>query len=411
MQAQRRQAGSAEKEVVLLEREQMLGLAKSVEPLVIEARRHLHRHPELSFEEEQTAAYVASRLREWGYQPRTAIAGMHGVTALLEGGRPGPTIALRADMDALPIAEETGLPFASGTPGVMHACGHDCHTAMLLGAASLFARIRKQIPGRVLFLFQPAEEVAPGGARPMVEAGVLDGVDEVYGLHIAPGMEAGTIGLRAGVACANSDKFRVLVQGKGGHAAQPQHTVDPVVIAGHMIVGLQQIVARQVSPMQSAVVTIGTIKGGTKANIIPDTVELTGTVRTLDAGLRDSMADRMERLLGGIAAGFGGSIQFDYSYGYPTVINDEGATRKAWHAAEGVVRPGQVVTHELSMGGEDFAYFAQVRPGCFGRIGVATPGAPASDRYPLHNGRMRVDESALHLGVAYYLSLLQASDG
>jgi amidohydrolase len=389
-----------------LDRSRLLALAQSVEPHVIAARRHLHRYPELSFEEAETAAYVAARLREWGYTPRTGVAGMHGVTAWIEGGRPGPAIALRADMDALPIQEETGLPFASERPGVMHACGHDCHTAMLLGTARLFAQIREQIPGRALFIFQPAEEVAPGGARPMVEAGVLEGVDEVYGLHISPAISAGLLGFRDGVSCANSDKFRVLVHGRGGHAAQPHHTVDPVVIAGHMIVALQQIVARQVSPMQSAVITIGTVHGGTKANIIPGSVELTGTVRTLDQALRESMPGRMERLLGGIAEGFGGSSEFAYSFGYPSVVNDGQATERARLAAAARVGDDRVITPELSMGGEDFAYFAQERPGCFGRIGVGSPESSPAERYPLHNGRMTVDESALHLGVAFYLSLV-----
>lgn len=389
-----------------MKREEILALAASVEPIVVEARRHLHSYPELSFEEVETAAYVAARLREWGYSPQTGVAGMHGVTAVLEGGRPGPTVALRADMDALPIQEETGLPFASTRPGIMHACGHDCHTAILLGTAALFARIREQIPGRVLFLFQPAEEVGPGGARPMVGAGVLEGVDQVYGLHITPTMDAGMFAFRPGVGCANSDQIKIVVRGKGGHAAQPHQAVDPVVIAGHVIVALQQIVSRQVPPLQSAVITIGSIHGGTKGNVIPDAVELSGTVRTLDAAVRDAMPERIERLVTGVAAGLGGAAELTYTRGYPCMINDEAATALARAAAESIVGAEKVMTHEISMGGEDFAYFAAARPGSFGRIGVAPVGSPLSERYPLHNGRLRVDESALPLGVAFYTALI-----
>lgn len=388
-----------------MQRNEILALARSVEPFVVESRRHIHANPELSYQEEKTAAYVAERLREMGYAVETGIGGVHAVKAVLEGGRPGPTIGLRADMDALPITELTELPFKSQNPGVMHACGHDAHTAMLLGAAKALKQVQSQIAGKVAFLFQPAEEVGPGGAKYMVEAGALEGIDAVFALHIGPGLDAGKLGFLEGISNANSDGLRITVTGKGGHAAAPQTTVDAVVVAGHVIVALQQIVARQVGPTQSAVVTIGSVHGGTKGNIIAEQVELVGTVRTLDPKVREEMPGRIERLVNGVCEAFGATAKVEYRFGYPSCVNDAAMTDLARRAAALAVGAENVVRNEVSLGGEDFAYMLQAAPGAMGRIGSAIPAAPAADRYPLHNARLMVDESALVNGVAYYVAL------
>jgi amidohydrolase len=385
--------------------EEVRALARSVEPFVLEARRHIHANPELSYQEEQTAAFVAARLRELGYEPETGIGGLHGVMAVLKGGRPGPTIGLRADMDALPITEAVDLPFQSTKPGVMHACGHDCHTAMLLGAAKALKQVQEQVAGTVVFLFQPAEEVGPGGAKAMVGAGCLEGMDAVFALHIGPTMDAGQIGFMEGVSSANSDGIKITITGKGGHAAHPHLSVDAVVVAGHVLVALQQIVARQVGPVQSAVITIGSIHGGTKGNIIAETVELVGTCRTLDPDLRASMPGRLERLVTGVCEAFGATGKVEYRCGYPSCVNDPVAVALSREAAALALGAENVQQTQVSLGGEDFSYMMQAAPGCMGRLGSAIPSAPASERWPLHNARLLVDESALAHGVAYYVAL------
>lgn len=386
-------------------RDQIHSLVQSVEPFVLEARRHIHANPELSYEEKQTAAYVAERLREMGYEPSVGVGGLHAVTAVLKGGKPGPTIGLRADMDALPLTELTEVPFKSQNPGVMHACGHDCHTSMLLGAAKALKQIQGEIAGNVVFLFQPAEEVGPGGAQAMVGAGALEGVDAVFALHIGPGADAGKIGFMEGVSSANSDRLRITITGKGGHAAYPHSAIDAVVVAGHVIVALQQIVSRQVGPTQSAVVTIGAVHSGTKGNIIAETAELIGTVRTLDKAVREAMPGRIERLVTGVCEAFGATGVVEYGSGYPSCVNDPRAVALARQAAVLAMGEENVFEHEVAMGGEDFSYMMQVAPGCMGRLGSAVPSTPVSERYPLHNPRMFVDESALGGGVGFYVAL------
>lgn len=388
-----------------MQRDALRALTQSVEPFVLSARRHIHANPELSYQEENTAAFVADHLRAMGYEPETGIGGVHAVKAVLKGGRPGPTIGLRADMDALPIHELTDLPFQSQNPGVMHACGHDCHTAMLLGAAKALKQMQDQVAGTVVFLFQPAEEVGPGGAKFMVEAGALEGIDAVFALHIGPGLDAGRMGFMEGVSSANSDRLRITVTGKGGHAAHPHTAVDAVVVAGHVIVALQQIVARQVGPMQNAVVTIGAIQGGTKGNIIAEQVELIGTVRTLDPEVRADMPGRIQRLVTGVCEAFGATGTVEYGNGYPSCVNDPAMVALARKAAALAVGEEGVFQNEVSMGGEDFAYMLQKAPGAMGRLGSAIPSTPADQRYPLHNARLMVDESALSHGVAFYIAL------
>jgi amidohydrolase len=391
----------------MLNRNEVLALARSVHGYAVEARRRLHQHPELSFQEKETSAFVAAELAAMGFEQIQTGLGGYGVKAVLEGGRPGPTVALRADMDALPIQEETGLPFASQTPGVMHACGHDVHTATLLGAAKALKQIQASLPGRVVFIFQPGEEVNPGGASLMIKDGVLQNpkVDAIFGLHVTPLMEAGTMGFGAGPMLAAPDEFDVTVVGRGGHGAAPHLTVDPVLVACQCITLLQQVVARNVSPFQSAVVTVGMIHGGTARNVIPDEVTFKGTVRTMDPGLRELMPQRIEAVIKGVSDAAGASYKLHYDPGYPSLINDPAATDLARRAALKVMDAGQVQPMAPSMGGEDFAFYLQHVPGSFARLGSMVPGTaiPAG----LHTSRLMIDESCLLTGVAYYVSVVQ----
>lgn len=388
-----------------MKQDKIKALAQSVEPFVLEARRHIHANPELSFKEEKTAAYVADCLRDMGYEPETGIGGLHAVKAVLRGGKPGPVVGFRADMDALPVTEMTDLPFKSQSPGAMHACGHDCHTAVLLGAAKALKHVQDQIAGTVVFLFQPAEELGPGGAKPMVEAGALNGIDAVFALHISSALDSGHLTFMPGVSSADCSGLKITVTGKGGHAAHPETTIDPVAVAGQVIVALQQIVGRQVGPLQRAVVTIATIHGGTKANIIPDQVVMEGTVRTLDPELRDFMPERIQRLVSGVCEAFGATGTVEYTHGAPSCVNDPAMVDLARQAAALAVGEENVLEAKVSLGGEDFSYMLQVAPGSMGSLGTADPSTPMSERHPLHNAHMMVYEPALVHGVAYYVAL------
>lgn len=380
----------------------MRTLAAKVAPDVTLWRRYLHQNPELSFQEVETASFVAQKLTEMGYQPQTRVGGGNGVVAVLEGGKPGRTIALRADMDALPIQEETNLPYASTRPGKMHACGHDAHTAVLLGAAKALMEIRDEVPGKVVFLFQPAEEVFPGGAKGMVEAGVLDGVDAVFGLHVTNPVLAGQIGVRSGPVNAASDEFKVTLYGRGGHAASPHTAVDPIVMLGSVITALQSIVSRSVNPVDQAVLTIGWVRGGEADNVIPEKVEFAGTIRTFDPAVQKLVHARMKAVVEGVAAAHGGRAEIEETYGYPVLRNDEAMTEVARRCAALVVGEENTVVPPLGLGGEDFAYYAQERPACFVRLGT---GTPETLTLPTHNPRFVIDESALEVGVAYFISL------
>ncbi len=378
------------------------------------AYRWLHRHPELSFQEVETARYVADQLRSLDLEPRIGVGrpGEHGVVAVLGADRPGPAVALRADMDALPLEEATDLPWRSQRPGVMHACGHDAHTAILLATAAALRRVERDHPrssgGPVVLLFQPAEEQEPGGALGMIEAGVLDSppVEAIFGLHQSPLLDTGTIGLAVGARSAAADDFTLTIRGRGGHAAWPHRTVDPVVVAAHVVTALQTVVSRQTPPTKAAVVTVATIHGGTKDNIIPDEVVMTGTVRTLSPELRTAMPQRVEALVQGVAGGFGAEATLDYTWGYPVLVNDAAMTTLAERAATRTLGEEQVVTAEPVLGAEDFAYFLEQRPGCFASLGVGVPSTPLDERPTGHSARFRLDEAALPVGVAYYLAIL-----
>jgi amidohydrolase len=363
-------------------------------------RRHLHMHPELGFEEVETSRHVASRLSAMGVPHRTGVA-KTGVVATITGvAGAGKTVLLRADMDALPILEEVDAPYRSTVPGKMHACGHDAHTAVLLGAARVLQDRRRDFAGTVKLVFQPSEERPPGGAIPMIEAGVMADptVDAAFGLHVTPQLEAGQLGYRAGAANAASDRFTVRIVGKGGHAARPNATVDAVVIASHLVVALQTLVSRETSPTQPAVVTVGSIHAGDASNVIPGQATIAGTVRTYDADLRQQMRDRLGELARGIARAMRAEAEIDYSFGYPSLVNDPAMTDLARQAGVELVGRENVAEVEPTLGGEDMAYFLQKAPGCFFRLGTGNRARGIT--YGNHHPRFDVDEAALPIGVA-----------
>ena len=391
----------------MMNREQIWAAARAVQPFAVEARRHLHRHPELSFQEQETSAYVGSQLAAMGITYTAGIGGF-GIKAVIDGGRPGRTVALRADMDALPIAEETGLPFASVNPGVMHACGHDVHTATLLATARALKQMEASLPGRVVLIFQPGEEVNPGGASLMIRDGVLKNpaVDAIFGLHVYPLAEAGTMAFGAGPMLAAPDEFDVTIVGRGGHGAQPHLCVDPVLVAAQCLTLLQQIVARNVGPFQSAVITVGSIHGGTARNVIPDEVTFKGTVRTMDPAVQALMRERITAVIRGVCDAAGATYRLRYDPGYPALSNDAAATDLARSAALQVLDEEAVQPMGPSMGGEDFAFYLQQVPGSFARLGSMVSGtvSPAG----LHTAKLMIDEQCMAVGVAYYLSVVQS---
>lgn len=369
---------------------------------VVATRRDLHVHPELGFEEHRTSALVAERLGELGFEVHTGI-GQTGVVGVLRGMRPGKTIMLRADMDALPIDEENDVPYRSGTPVHMHACGHDGHVAMLLGAARVVATRRDEVAGTVCFLFQPAEE-GKGGAKAMVADGVLErfGIERAYGLHLASSHPVGQVGLRAGPFYASSDSIEITIEGKGGHGAAPHLSIDPVYVASQFVVAVQQVVSRQVDPIEPAVVTIGAINGGTTHNVIPSRVRLLGTVRAFDADVRARMSERIERVLRGVCESSGATYDFTYLWRYPVTSNDAEQTRYTRALAERVVGTERVAEVPKLMGAEDFSFFAERVPACFFTIG--SNGGPNS-AFPHHHARFDIDETALETGVRMMIAL------
>jgi amidohydrolase len=364
----------------------------------IALRRELHMHPELGFHEFNTSRIVAERLRALGLEVQTGIAGT-GVIGLLRGARPGRCVLLRADMDALPIEEQNDVPYRSRVAGVMHACGHDGHTAGLLTVARLLAERRDQFAGIVKFCFQPCEENPPGGAKPMIEAGVLEEphVDACFGLHIWQSLPVGTIGVVPGPAMANSDRFRIVVRGRGGHAAQPHLTVDSVVVASQIVVALQTVVARNVSPLKPAVVTVGSLHAGTTYNVIADTAELKGTLRSFDPETRRLLPARVEAVARAVAESLGATIDWEFLEGYPACVNDPAMATLVREVAGGLIGPENVLQPEPTMGGEDFAYFLQQRPGCFWFVGSRNEERGLT--FGHHHPRFDIDEAALPIAI------------
>lgn len=342
-------------------------------PGVVADRRHFHENPELAFEEVKTAAYVAERLQQLGVADIKTGVGVTGVTGLIRGGKgDGKVIMLRADMDALPILEEVNEEYKSKVDGKMHACGHDAHTAMLLGVARILMQHRDSFRGTVKLLFQPAEEVPPGGAQAMIKDGALEDpkVDAALGLHVASDMPAGQIGWRVGAGSAGSDRFRAVIKGRGGHAARPSKAIDPVVIAAQIVLALQTLVSRETDPMDSAVLSTTAVLAGEAFNVIPDTAELRGTVRTISTEARDHMEKRVPEVIKGISETMGAEVEITYIKGYPSLQNDAAMAEIVRAAAVEVAGEEHVIESELGLGGEDFSYFSLEVPSCFFRCGT-----------------------------------------
>ena len=374
---------------------------KEIEKMIIDWRRDFHQFPELSFQEHRTGDVIADELRSMGLEPKVKV-GKTGVTADLKFGN-GPMIGLRADMDALPIQETSGLPFSSQNDGVMHACGHDGHMAMLLGAAKALTQKDNQYNGTVRFIFQPAEE-GEGGARYMIEDGCLEGIDEIYGIHVWNYQPVGEVGVKDGPVLAAADMFDIKIKGIGGHGAAPQGTVDSIVVASHLVQALQTIVSRNTNPLESTVVSIGKINGGHNFNIIADEVSLSGTARAYSEENRNLIKTRMEEIIKGVEKTYNANITFDYKDGYPPTINHVGPTQKVLKAAEKVVGDKAGMPY-LSMGGEDFAYYLKEKPGCFFFVGSA-PNEQELFETPHHCSHFTMDERALLVGPSIYLNLL-----
>jgi amidohydrolase len=387
--------------------------AAALESKVIAWRRDFHQHPELSNRETRTSQRVAGHLAALGLAVQSGIAHT-GVVGLLDSGRPGPVIALRADMDALPVAEDVDLPFASKARatyngqdvGVMHACGHDCHVAILMGVAELLAGMKGQLTGRIKFIFQPAEEGPPpgeeGGAALMIKQGVLENPkpEVIFGLHVFAGVEAGMIAYRPGPAMASSDRIKVTVSGRQTHGALPWRGVDPIVISSQIVLGLQTIISRQVDvSLEPAVISIGAIKGGVRDNIIPDTVEMLGTVRTFNEDMRKDIHARIRNTVEMIARSAGATAQVHFDNAYPVTVNDEPLTNRMVPTLQRVAGNDKVFVGQKITGYEDFSYYQQKIPGFFYFVGITPPGTGRAQCAPNHSPRFYVDESALLLGV------------
>jgi amidohydrolase len=369
-------------------------------PDLIAMRRDLHEHPELAFEEVRTSGIVAQRLKSMGLEVQTGIA-KTGVVGLLRGGanKPGAkTIAIRADMDALPIHEMNDIAYRSTIDGKMHACGHDGHTSILLAVADMLNKRREELSGNVKFVFQPAEENI-GGAEPMIKEGAMQDVDGIIGLHLISDYPLGRVGVRSGPVFASADRFILTVNGKGGHAAMPETTVDPIIISAHIVTALQTLISRETSPMGSAVITIGTIKAGTAFNIIPEVAEMHGTMRAFNADHREKLKRRISEVAQGIATAMGGSCVINMVDGCPPCVNDEKMTQVVHGAAIATVGEQEVDASDgvMTAGSDDMACFLEAVPGCYFIVGAKNEAKGAN--YPHHHPRFNVDEDALPIGV------------
>lgn len=364
---------------------------------MVSLRRDIHREPELGFDTEKTAEKILAALDGLPLEIEAGVA-RNGIVATLKGSKDGLTIGLRADMDALPIHEETGLGFASGTDGKMHACGHDAHASMLVGAAHMLSSVRDELSGTVRFFFQPAEE-GGGGGKVMVEEGALGGVDRVFALHLWPGMQFGRSATKPGPVMAAADQFDIEVRGKGGHGAMPHLGADPIVVAAHIVTALQTLVSREVDPTEPAVVTVGMIGAGSAFNIIPETAKISGTVRSVSPDVRRLLPKRMEEMAQGIARGMRAEATLDYRFSYPVTMNDPEAASFALDVASGVLGDENVSEAEQpSMGGEDFAFMLEAVPGAYLWLGVG-------DVSGLHTPRFDFDEGIMPVGAALHTAL------
>lgn len=377
-----------------------LAEASRIEPEIIKTRRILHQHPELAYHEDRTAKLVSDMLESMGIDVKRGVGGT-GVLGVLKGARPGRVVALRADMDGLPVQELSDVDFKSKVDGVMHACGHDTHMAMLLGAARILSESKDGLCGTVKFLFQPAEEHGGrGGAMPMIEAGVMKDprVDYVFGLHIDSTRKSGEIGVREGAMMAAPDTFKVKIVGRGGHGSAPHETIDPIYVAAHVILALQGVSSRMINPVRPFVISVGAVHSGTKENIIPDVAMLEGTIRTLDEATRKRAKQRVEAVAKGVCKTFGAIAEVEFETdAYPVTVNDPEATKKAVEVLRKI--PGiRIKTIEPVLGGEDFSRFLQKAPGTFYFLGTDNPAKGCT--YPNHSSKFKVDEDVLKFGTA-----------
>jgi amidohydrolase len=367
-------------------------------PQLVAWRRDFHRHPEIANQERRTSGVIRAFLEGLGLEVAT-LAGT-GLRAVIAGSAAGPTVALRADMDALPLQEEGSKEYLSENPGAAHSCGHDAHMAILMGVVELLAARREQLAGRVVALFQPSEEKFPGGAKPMIAEGALDGVEAIFGLHVWQSLPTGRIGIVKGPMLAQPDVFEIRVRGRGGHGALPQQTVDPIVTAAYLVANAQTIVSRNRDPLAPLVVTFGSIHGGTVDNIIPEEVVLQGTVRTFDDATQELAERRLKEIVRATCETFGASAEIDYRRGYPPVVNDAALVERVIEVATRTLGPEAVIPISPIMGGEDFAYYQQVIPGAFLFFGTGD-GMP----YPQHHPAYDIDERALPQAVSLMSAL------
>lgn len=365
---------------------------EEIYPELVELRRDFHMYPELSHTEVNTPKKIAAYLECLGIDVKTGVGG-RGVVGTLEGGKPGKTIALRADFDALPIQEETDVPYKSQVPGVMHACGHDLHTAALLGVAKVLSEIKDEIPGTIKFIHQFAEEVTPGGAQPMIADGCLDGVDMIYGAHVMSTEEFGTVSVKEGYASTAQDDFNIVIRGKGGHGSEPHLTVDPLVTGSQLVVNLQQIVSRRVNPLQAAVVTVGSFISGGANNIIPDTATIKGTVRTYDEEARSIIEAAMEQVTKATCAANGASVDFEYVKDCPSIYNDPEETKRVAEIGARLFGKENLITGIPMAGSEDFSYYQKEIPGVYFTVGGKNAAIGAD--YPHHHPKFNIDERAI----------------
>jgi amidohydrolase len=383
---------------MLMLQDQIKQLAKKYAPEAILFRRHLHANPELSYQEINTAAFVKAQLTEFGIEFETLAT--TGVVGIICGKNPeSRVIALRADMDALPIVEENDVPYKSINTGVMHACGHDVHTSILLGAAKILNELKDEWEGTVKLIFQPGEERNPGGASYMIKDGVLDNPRPkgIIGLHVHPGLDVGKLSFRKGRVMASADEIYITIRGKGGHAAAPHLTTDTVLIASHLIVGLQQIISRNKNPLSPSVLSICSVQGGNTTNVIPSEVKLMGTFRAMDETWRYQAHELIRQQAKGIVESMGAELDLHIDIGYPTVDNDPVFTEAAWKLADEFMGKDQVEETEMRMGAEDFGYYTQVIPGCFYRLGVRNEAKGIV--HQVHTPKFDIDENAIEIGI------------
>ncbi|WP_112180095.1 MULTISPECIES: M20 family metallopeptidase [Paraliobacillus] len=369
---------------------------------MVKMRRFLHQNPELSFQEENTAKFIANTYESLGI-PYQAKVGGNGVVARLVGGKPGKTIALRADFDALPIQDEKEVPYKSNVPGVMHACGHDGHTTTLLTVAEKLKDYQEELAGTIVFIHQHAEELAPGGAKPIIDSGILDDVDLVFGTHLWTNTPYGTVQTAPKEFMAGADRFSITIQGRGGHGAMPHQTKDAIVIGSQLVTNLQQIISRRIDPLQTAVLTIGTFHAGNTFNIIADTATITGTVRTFDKDLQTQIIDEMETITEGTCQSYGATYSFEYDKGYPPVVNHPTEATMVIEAANQVEEVTKAELVEPSMTGEDFAYYLLEKPGAF----FFTGAQKENDFQPHHHPKFDIDERAMVIAAKTFIELIK----